>query len=373
MGVAGSPPAPSRSQLLLDALAVALFAIVGMAMRHGIYLFFRGIDFGIVTTDAGGDLGGRCVKTSGASSFFMQNILGCALVAAVARHRETMHPSLATGLSTGLCGSLTTFGTWMKETSVATLNGEPWMACVGVMVTLSSCLLSFRFGDHVATCGIATKPAEEPEPCPAEMSEEDGEARDVAVREEDTSTTASWAGGARGSKASSEGDGEASSADDFERPGGRALWPDVAICVAAGLFLVVMATYFAVDKQDEALYALAWAPSGALLRMALSKGNWLTAPFPAFTLLANMLGSFATALAAVKQSHPSAAELAIDIWMAIGTGFGGCLSTVSTFVSELQSDKLGGLGLRTFYFMVSVGLAQLVILPTLAWWDCSGE
>eukprot|EP00439_Symbiodinium_sp_Y106_P030523 s7223_g3.t1 len=69
---------------------------------------------------------------------------------------------------------------------------------------------------------------------------------------------------------------------------------------------------------------------------------WL---FPLFTLVANTLGCLCNALGGVYEARASS-ELGRAALAALSTGFAGSLSTVSTLISELRSDTLGGLRLR---------------------------
>merc|ERR1712224_513438 len=61
---------------------------------------------------------------------------------------------MAVGLSTGLCGALTTFGTWMQNTAVMILNGNSWTALIDVICQLAICQWAFNFGHYVAGCGM---------------------------------------------------------------------------------------------------------------------------------------------------------------------------------------------------------------------------
>merc|ERR1711879_249277 len=106
------------------------------------------------------------------------------------------------------------------------------------------------------------------------------------------------------------------------------------------------------------LLDLAYAPAGALLRWCLSLYNTqyskLCFGIPVFTLVANTLGCVCNALPAIlgtRVTHDND-RIAID---AIGAGFAGCLSTVSTLISELRSDTIGGLRVRIGYFVMSFG------------------
>mmetsp|Transcript_23421 Transcript_23421/g.35455 ORF Transcript_23421/g.35455 Transcript_23421/m.35455 type:complete len:564 (-) Transcript_23421:86-1777(-) len=93
-------------------------------------------------------------------------------------------------------------------------------------------------------------------------------------------------------------------------------------------------------SRPEYLSALV-APLGTLTRWYLSKYNgtlpnqytWL----PIGTLAANLLGSILSALAVgISKSSSSSNSTTIHLWMtALKTGYAGCLSTVSTLVSEI--------------------------------------
>jgi len=119
---------------------------------------------------------------------------------------------------------------------------------------------------------------------------------------------------------------------------------------------------------DLGLLDLAYSWVGALLRWYLSLYNaqYQKAFYgvPVFTLVANTLACVCNAFPAVlaqRETH-YAGRIAIE---AVSTGFAGCLSTVSTLISELQSDAIGGLRVRIFYFLISFGLAMAVELPIL--------
>merc|ERR1712187_76530 len=96
---------------------------------------------------------------------------------------------------------------------------------------------------------------------------------------------------------------------------------------------------------------LFFAPVGALTRWGLSRLNSHVPPIPWFTLLANILGCIAAGSATVQKRQHEGFMSAI--WAGFGFGFAGSVSTVSTFVSELLSEKLGGLRLRFRYCLLS--------------------
>ena len=111
-GVAGGAAARRdatqiRWKLFNDSLSVALFAHLGVLMRIGLKT---------VSASSGSTLAGDF-----GHGFFLQNMVGSALMG-FAKTRETSSTTaavLATGFTTGLCGSLTTFATWMGAVSTA--------------------------------------------------------------------------------------------------------------------------------------------------------------------------------------------------------------------------------------------------------------
>lgn len=347
-------------------LSVVFFAWVGMAMRETIALIFDSFDFGQTTTSVEGST--RCVTKSSANSYYLQNALGCMLFAIIARHKTALNEHVAVGLSSGLCGSLTTWATWMNMVAVTLLNGEVVMGLVGVLSMLCVCLSSYKFGHYIAGGGMqGTVP---------DVLKNDL-AKKVELSDASTQCTPT------ADQDSAEG-GEALDGEDW----GLALdtpdsWHEQEVkltqlsflahalitAAAASIILCVMA-YLLATRNTSGLLSMAMAPGGAILRWALSLGNPMTAPFPAFTLLANTLGCVVDGVSGIMTNTVSS-TFEQAAWSAFATGFGGCLSTVSTLISELRSDKLGGLRLRSTYFLTSLACAMGVFLPMYAGASCS--
>ena len=119
----------------------------------------------------------------------------------------------------------------------------------------------------------------------------------------------------------------------------------------------------------RAVFPIVFAPTGCLLRFYASK--YLNARLPAFplgTFFSNLFGTFILAMSFDLQHRPGVADkLGCQILQGIIEGFCGCLTTVSTWVSELVSLKrkhayLYGLAsvLVSFGFLV-------VIMGSLRW------
>ncbi|CAK7269815.1 hypothetical protein SEPCBS119000_003764 [Sporothrix epigloea] len=122
--------------------------------------------------------------------------------------------------------------------------------------------------------------------------------------------------------------------------------------------------------RGEVLFALVFAPLGCLLRFYMSlQLNGIFATFPAGTFAVNMLGTAVLGMAWDLQhaSAGSASVVSCQLLQGIMDGFCGCLTTVSTWMTELS-------GLRRrhayVYGLVSTatGLALLVlIMGSLKW------
>ncbi|CAE7563994.1 FEX1, partial [Symbiodinium sp. CCMP2456] len=329
---------------LVTALCVAYFALLGCALRVAIDLWLKGLDFGVTTSDPGPFrvFSHRCYKRSTASGYFFQNVLGCILMATVARHKKAMNQHLATGLASGLCGSLTTWATWMGEVAATITNGFVFQAFVSVVCMLCVSLSTYRLGHFLAGCGMEDEPKCFDEYCGLRIlfSHEEKRADDS---EEDTSDED------RGAGAEDEEWGlQVDHPATWREPERKQVFLSDAVHIAiVAIAFVIIALFFGVSAgrdYESGLLDMAFAPFGALLRWWLSLFNKYTAPFPLFTLIANTLGCLCNALGGVYEARASS-ELGRAALAALSTGFAGSLSTVSTLISELRSDTLGGLRL----------------------------
>ncbi|AKU18749.1 hypothetical protein VV02_08210 [Luteipulveratus mongoliensis] len=99
------------------------------------------------------------------------------------------------------------------------------------------------------------------------------------------------------------------------------------------------------------------APARYLLDAVVRR--WVAGPFPAGTLLVNVLGSLVLGAAA--------AGLDGSAYALVGTGFCGALTTFSTFTFETW--RLGESGrLELALLNVGVSLVAGVLAAALGWW-----
>mmetsp|Transcript_34434 Transcript_34434/g.73363 ORF Transcript_34434/g.73363 Transcript_34434/m.73363 type:complete len:391 (-) Transcript_34434:230-1402(-) len=373
---------------LLTAGSVAFFAFVGVAIRVALAKLTEGLSFGLTTVNPSPSGGIPCHLKSGASGYFLQNIVGCILMAAIARHKKSMNEFLAVGLSSGLCGSLTTFATWMGEEAATIVDGQVFEAFVSVLSMLCVSLTSYRLGHFMAGCGMANSEDQcfdewcGLQHCIIAVKKRGHDEEEEASSEGETSDSdgSDGSGAARPGRAEDVVDGhhsdwglrvdEPRSWREPEHPKDIRLHPIFQwMLVFLGFVFIIAYICFCVGFSYWAgLLDLAMAPAGALLRWYLSLHNGVAQKaccgLPIFTLIANLAGVACNSVAGVlgPQMEEPLRKAAVG---ALSTGFAGSLSTVSTLVSELRSDAIGGLRVRTLYFALSFGLAMAIELPVL--------
>lgn len=138
-------------------------------------------------------------------------------------------------------------------------------------------------------------------------------------------------------------------------------------CWLGAILLVIWPVHNA--WRGQALFALVFAPVGCLVRFQLSvRLNRLARAFPIGTFAANVLGTCILGLAYdLQMSSAGTATLSCQVLMGIMDGFCGALTTVSTWVLELDT-----LSLRHAYFyglcslFIGVGFIT-VIMGSLLW------
>ncbi|KAI9709459.1 MAG: hypothetical protein M1820_003219 [Bogoriella megaspora] len=134
--------------------------------------------------------------------------------------------------------------------------------------------------------------------------------------------------------------------------------------------------------RGQAIFACVFAPVGCLLRFYTSlKLNGLVASFPLGTFAVNMLGTAVLGMAFDLQHVPlksaggsiGGGRVRCQILQGIDDGFCGCLTTVSTWVAELNGLRRG----HAYYYGISsivMALGLLVIIMgsirwTIGWQD----
>lgn len=269
------------------------------------------------------------------------------LAAAKKAHAATKKTiPLYIGLATGFCGSLTSFSSFIRDIFLALSNdlstpgastiphrngGYSFMALLAVAIlTISLSLSGLFLGAHLA---IATEPFLPAIPYPVTRKILDRIAVFLAL--------GCWLGAVLLS---------ALPPDRFSHPGAGELW------------------------RGRATFALVFAPLGCLARFYASLYlNGKVASFPLGTFSVNVFGTAVLGMAWVLAHVPLGGTVGCQVLQGVEDGFCGCLTTVSTWVTELSALRRRHAYL---YGAVSVGVSLavlVVIMGGLRWTRGFGE
>ncbi|KAI9736189.1 MAG: hypothetical protein M1834_001074 [Cirrosporium novae-zelandiae] len=120
--------------------------------------------------------------------------------------------------------------------------------------------------------------------------------------------------------------------------------------------------------RGEALFALVFAPLGVLFRFQISiLLNPRIPSFPLGTFAANIFGTLVLGMCYDLQHVPLGGRIGCQVLQGVMDGFCGCTTTVSTWVAELESLKRKH---SYFYGGVSVGVGfgcLVVVMGALRW------
>ena len=238
-------------------------------------------------------------------STFMSNLVGTALLAytssAIEQGLSFAYSPICVGICTGFCGSLTTFSTW-QVAAAQVVSPVPsglspaqlayqWFEVefYGMAVNLMGWDVGIHLWEAVPLrCRAAPLPSA---PAPALRDPAKAGASDV-----------------------------------------------VGAAVSAAVFALAAAAVVSLSAllYTPLLFALCWAPFGALLRWRLGKLNSLAPSFPLGTFAANFVGCGLAAMASVLELSIPGSSVPCRVLSGFSLGFCGALSTVSTFVCELK-------------------------------------
>ncbi len=263
--------------------------------------------------------------------------IGCAIMAFLVNEDHLFpkskdvgkYDALYIGLTTGYCGSLTSFSGWMSDSFRDLANIEPGIQgrargynaislITQIMITFAVSFGGFRIGKHFASL-TQMYPCR---PIPKVTS---------------------------------------------------ALW--VAAIVVLGLTFQLVSVAVAIVKQDwrgSVTFALVFSPLGALTRWYLSKHlNSRVPSFPIGTFTANVSAASLAAVFHLLQYNTSAV-IGCQVLQGLQDGYCGTLSTVSTFVTELtalqkkHSYVYGSIS-------VFVGLIPFILIDGIEYWTKPGR
>lgn len=242
------------------------------------------------------------------------------------------------GLATGFCGSLTSFSSFMRDVFHALTNDLPvpnsstasrnggfsFMALVAVLITtVTVCLSGLHFGAHLAIFLEPWTPS-----LPYAFM------RKFLDRVVVLLAWGSWLGSIL-----------------------LAIWPPDRHTGDPEIW------------RGRAVFAIVFAPLGCLGRFYASLYlNKKIPSFPLGTFVVNILGTAILGMCWDLQHVPVGGVVGCQVLQGIQDGFCGCLTTVSTWVSELSSLRRRSHAYRYGVASIATGLGFLVvIMGSLRW------
>lgn len=265
-------------------------------------------------------------------------------------HRPAEHAKvkktipLYIGLTTGFCGSFTSFSSFMRDVFLAFLNqlhppatqvqvprdaGYSFMAGLAVVIiTIAACCSALKAGAHLALLSDRFTPT-------------------LSYRHT------------------------------------RALVDPLVVFLAWGAW--VGSVFMAIWPPDrhrsgetwrgQALFACVFAPLGCLLRFYISlKFNPIIPSFPLGTFAVNVFGTAVLGMAydiqhvSIRGSGVAGGNVACQVLQGIMDGFDGCLTTVSTWVLEIDGLKRSH-AWKYAIASVAAGIAVLVVVMGSVRWS----
>ncbi|TYZ60622.1 hypothetical protein PybrP1_004879 [[Pythium] brassicae (nom. inval.)] len=339
-------------------------------------------------------------------SYFLPNAFGCFVMGIAVRGRPLFRDQFAvyfTGLTTGFCGSCTTFASWDLGAATMFVHGKWVNALLVLSVQVASAMTSFRVGVHVGEGVIQTYiirmyPFRKP---PVELNQlkSDLERYILGLR----SVTKNAFGELLSRRVSATeqsllvsrdacvellGEIAQVEADYYRVLHNGFAWVVTGVAVSAVLWVL---PFISGDNYTSSrLLAVCFGPLGAVLRYHLSLRN--TQPrwrnFPLYTFAPNVLASILSSVvevtgSAVAAAHRDASGAYADsasfkAFVLLGrgameVGFLGSLSTVSTWVNELDALSSRRVLYAYQYALASVIVSQLASVCVLGVYAAHGS
>eukprot|EP01135_Chromosphaera_perkinsii_P003561 Nk52_evm19s248 gene=Nk52_evmTU19s248 len=281
-------------------------------------------------------------KYDGFESFspLWPEIIGCVIMGFFVQQKGKMMPhqyaplaALFIGISTGLCGSITTFSTWNASAIKAlvdfdnTINTSATRVWTWITVTVAGVAIPFgalRFGNHL---GMLYNHMEKRFAKDTGKKDVEGGKKESLVPKNIVYSYMDWM--------------------------------LIIAFIPVTVFVIVLSNQL---DRDDYVFDFVFALAGANLRYQLSFLNKLHRKFFFGTFAANILGCALLGLFTVLQKDLSLTTLQNNVFIGLETGFCGCLTTISTFIVEVELLSVKS---SNRYAWVSIIVAQLFFIVTL--------
>ncbi|KAF0378378.1 CrcB-like protein-domain-containing protein [Gigaspora margarita] len=207
---------------------------------------------------------------------------------------------LYVGLQTGLCGSITTFSSWMLLTFQDFENTPNYfrggiydflagLADIGITIGMS--IVGLKFGEQLADVFMPNQKT--PNKTIHKITVKSSTMKGFTLLD--------W------------------------------------VCVASGCASLVLIITLAATIQvhQRILFAIVFAPIGTLTRWQLSRFNSSMSSFPIGTFIANVCGSATLGVLFLLRNGTVYSGIKCETLIGLSDGFCGCLTTISTFTSEI--------------------------------------
>ncbi|KAI9276473.1 CrcB-like protein-domain-containing protein [Umbelopsis sp. AD052] len=265
--------------------------------------------------------------------------IGCVIMGVVVKKKDFLiktYLPLQIALSTGLCGSITTFSSWQLGTFEAFANyaGADHARGYNVLAGLSQVLITLA----VSVCGLS-------------LGYHIAYALDHALTRQSAI--------------------KLDTRHYIITPVGYKFSGNVhdILCELAGLasWVAVIVIAATVTSKQHITLACVFAPLGTLVRWWLSRYNTRMAGFPLGTFIANILATLVLAIVTLLMSGPVSSSAGCNVLQGISDGFCGCLSTISTFTVEMTTLKLRAAYKYTMASLILGQIIMFVVLGSFIW------
>ncbi|EEY61492.1 uncharacterized protein PITG_01800 [Phytophthora infestans T30-4] len=329
--------------------------------------------------------------------FFLPNVVGCFVMGLATRIKPVLrgqYDVLLTGITTGFCGSCTTFASWDLGAGLMFVRGRWLNAILMLCVQVASAMASLRLGVHVAE-GVVhyftfqeypfRKPPVNLGQLNLDLERNINHFREIKVHTfgplvaRRVHATEESLAIARDSCI--ELIAEITQVEHEQHPvhHHNTVWIITALLLTALFWILAFCGFD--NYPSSRLLALCFGPFGALLRWYLSlyNSNPVCNRFPFFTFAPNVVASCLSCVmeivGSVVYQDSASAYRHFVMWGQGGVmvGFLGSLSTVSTWVNELDTLSSKRLYWAYRYGLASVVISQLASVFILGMYDAYGS